>query len=413
MKKAVLNSLDLLYSLRCLKKLHLGKRLPPRPGNELIEFTFESKLAEIRKRRSDGPSLGTTVKKGNGGLLFGRRRILINGKAVLEKKGDWALMESRKSGRRYYFNIETCHNQWAEPEEWRTLSKGSVSSLAPSASASTPKFQMTIKKAPNKVISSVTCSATTLCSLSEEEKKDYSLLSYRRSRSRSSSSSRQSISSRRSSSPPAHPPPVHTLPNFYDTPTWISDYNFPATLSRCKFPKESEVITELTTNRYKKRNLHPLPSFHTPASILPLALSTCLSPRQLQKELFLSELRTSSNRYRLLTDKLGLLVYRIPDDLWERYFTRFSVELFPGLNLECRPHGITESGQPVYMRTGKVANIRPFPEDIVRCHAVVQAFEVDTCALVYANKNYVIQRDDGQWNVDLDECKKFLKFNGF
>ena len=44
--------------------------------------------------------------------------------------------------------------------------------------------------------------------------------------------------------------------------TWISDYNFPAVLSRCKFPKTSDALHELTTNRNKNRqepNLPPLP----------------------------------------------------------------------------------------------------------------------------------------------------------
>ena len=44
--------------------------------------------------------------------------------------------------------------------------------------------------------------------------------------------------------------------------TWISEYNFPAVLSRCKFPKTSDAVHELATNRNKNRtepNLPPLP----------------------------------------------------------------------------------------------------------------------------------------------------------
>ena len=31
--------------------------------------------------------------------------------------------------------------------------------------------------------------------------------------------------------------------------TWVSEYNFPAVLSRCKFPKEYDAIHELQTNK--------------------------------------------------------------------------------------------------------------------------------------------------------------------
>ena len=32
----------------------------------------------------------------------------------------------------------------------------------------------------------------------------------------------------------------------------------------------------------------------------------------------------------------------------------------------------------------------PFPEDVVRCHAVMQALAMDLCHCVYANKTYTI-----------------------
>ena len=35
-----------------------------------------------------------------------------------------------------------------------------------------------------------------------------------------------------------------------DMKTWVSEYNFPAVLSRCKFPKEYDAIHELQTNKY-------------------------------------------------------------------------------------------------------------------------------------------------------------------
>ena len=48
-----------------------------------------------------------------------------------------------------------------------------------------------------------------------------------------------------------------------------------------------------------------------------------------------------------------------------------------------------------------------------RCHAVIQAWGTETCHLVYANKTYSIQKDDNQWEKDLEECRKFLSENGY
>ena len=56
-------------------------------------------------------------------------------------------------------------------------------------------------------------------------------------------------------------------------------------------------------------------------------------------------------------EKLGLTVYKIPDELWERSYLQFQVELKPGVKLEARPHGYTEDDKPVYTRTGKVAKV--------------------------------------------------------
>jgi hypothetical protein len=87
-----------------------------------------------------------------------------------------------------------------------------------------------------------------------------------------------------------------------------------------------------------------------------------------RRDMFIAELKNSNNRHRLLTEKLnGTGVYKIPDELWDRSFPLFNVELLgPNIKLECRPHGFTEDNVPVYTRTGKVANKLPFPEDIVR-----------------------------------------------
>ena len=87
-----------------------------------------------------------------------------------------------------------------------------------------------------------------------------------------------------------------------------------------------------------------------------------------RRDMFLQELKNSNNRNRLLTDKMnGTTVFKIPDELWDRSFPMFCVELLgPNIKLECRPHGFTEDDVPVYTRTGKVANKLPYPEDIVR-----------------------------------------------
>ena len=148
-----------------------------------------------------------------------------------------------------------------------------------------------------------------------------------------------------------------------NNPTWLSEYNFPAVLSRCKFPKTQDALHELSTNRTKKRtipNLPPLPP--------ELASFGPNSGFDIRRDMFLAELKHSNNRHRLLTEKLNdVTVYKIPDELWERNFTLFNVELLgSNITLECRPHGFTEDNVPVYTRTGKVANKLPFPEDIAR-----------------------------------------------
>ena len=55
----------------------------------------------------------------------------------------------------------------------------------------------------------------------------------------------------------------------------------------------------------------------------------------------------------------------------------------------------------------------PYPEDVVRCHAVIQAWNIEVCHCVYANKTYTIERDDKQWAKDMAECRKFLDTEGF
>lgn len=189
-------------------------------------------------------------------------------------------------------------------------------------------------------------------------------------------------------------------------PSWLTEYNFPAVLSRCKFPKISDALHELQSNRAKKRAAPPPPPIAAAA-----ASSTDI--KAVKKDLFLQELKQTANRNRLLAEKLGQTAYKIPDELWERYYDQFQIDLMQGVRLEARPHALTEDDTPVYTRTGKVAPKVPYPEDIVRCHAVVQLWGTQVCHCVYANKTYSIERDDKQWKRDLEDCRKFLRENGY
>ena len=167
-------------------------------------------------------------------------------------------------------------------------------------------------------------------------------------------------------------------------------------MSRCKFPKTSDAVHELATNRNKNRtepNLPPLPPefasfagriFHIFSSFFRESFKTDFllifsgSQFDVRRDMFLQELKNSNNKNRLLTDKMnGTTVFKIPDELWDRSYPMFCVELLgPNIKLECRPHGFTEEDVPVYTRTGKVANKLPYPEDIVRynCSIIFHKF---------------------------------------
>lgn len=194
-------------------------------------------------------------------------------------------------------------------------------------------------------------------------------------------------------------------------PTWISEYNFPAVLSRCKFPKVSDALHELQTNRSKTRN--PRPMLPLPNSDETGSKENTDMAQQIRREMFIEELKSTHNRHNLISEKIGRTVYKISDESWEQNFNLFQIDLMPGVKLEARPHGVTVDSTPVYTRTGKVASKIPFPEDIVRCHSVVQLWQTKVCHLVYANKTYSIERDDRQWQKDLEDCRRFLKENGY
>merc|ERR1719278_444488 len=86
--------------------------------------------------------------------------------------------------------------------------------------------------------------------------------------------------------------------------TWLSEYNFPAVLSRCKFPKTGDALHELSTNRTKKRtepNLPPLPPEILTGSVF-----------DFRRDMFFTEVKNSNNRHRLLSDQMNSMVYKIP-----------------------------------------------------------------------------------------------------
>ena len=89
------------------------------------------------------------------------------------------------------------------------------------------------------------------------------------------------------------------------------------------------------------------------------------------------------------------------------------MKLFDGVYLECKPSGYTHNDELVYSRTGKICGHRTFPEDEVRCQAVLQVWDKPHCLCMYANTIFKIKRDDELWKDDLYECKKFLERNGY
>jgi len=209
---------------------------------------------------------------------------------------------------------------------------------------------------------------------------------------------------------------ISTLPNPGESlqsagsgnPTYFTEYNLPCTLRRCKFPKEQDVLHELKQNKTKRR------TFIQPPSIGDLASGLSHLAQEAQMEQFMSEVKNYNNHDRLMTSRMdNVLVYKIPDDVWERYFYLFQVKLFDGVYLECKPSGYTHNDELIYSRTGKICGHRTFPEDEIRCQAVLQAWNKSACLCMYANRVFRIKRDDEAWKDDLYECKRFLEKHGY
>jgi len=200
------------------------------------------------------------------------------------------------------------------------------------------------------------------------------------------------------------PPP----PNLTGNPTFFTEYNLPCCLRRCKFPKEQDVLHELKMNKLKRRTFLPPPLLDG------LDPKLAHLARDAQLEQFLIEVKNYNNHDRLMTSRMSeVLVYKIPDEVWDRYFNLFQIKIFDGIFLECKPSGYTHNDELIYSRTGKICGHKTFPEDEARCQAVLQAWGKDYCLCMYANRIFKIKRDDESWEDDLYECKRFLEKKGF
>ena len=96
-------------------------------------------------------------------------------------------------------------------------------------------------------------------------------------------------------------------------PTYFTEYNLPCCLRRCKFPKEQDVLHELQLNKMKRRTYIPPPLID--------GLDPKLShlAQEAQMEQFMAEVKNYNNHDRLMTSRMdNVLVYKIPDEVWER-----------------------------------------------------------------------------------------------
>jgi len=201
------------------------------------------------------------------------------------------------------------------------------------------------------------------------------------------------------------PPPANLA---LGNPTYFTEYNLPCCLRRCKFPKEQDVIHELKINKMKRRTFQPPP--------LTVGLDPGLAhlAREAEMEQLLVEIKNYNNHDRLMTSKMEeVLVYKIPDEIWERYCHLFQIKIFDGVFMECKPHGYSHNDELIYSRTGKFCGQKTFPEDEARCQAVLQAWGKSQCLVMYANRIFKIKRDDEDWEDDLYEARKFLERHGY
>ena len=98
-----------------------------------------------------------------------------------------------------------------------------------------------------------------------------------------------------------------------NNPTFFTEYNLPCCLRRCKFPKEQDVLHELKLNKLKKRTFIPPPVME--------GLDNKLEhlAKEAQMEQFMEEVKNYNNHDRLMTSRMdNVLVYKIPDEVWER-----------------------------------------------------------------------------------------------
>ena len=125
-----------------------------------------------------------------------------------------------------------------------------------------------------------------------------------------------------------------------------------------------DVLHELKINKLKRRNFLPPPLPNDLSNAFPhlaevtnpnpyyiILIHSTIYNKAVQMEQFYTELKNPNNRDRLLTQKMNnLLVYKITDEIWDRYFTLFQVKIFDGVFLECKPAGYTHNDEVVYSR---------------------------------------------------------------
>jgi len=523
-------------SLLTNKKISLARKPSPPRGDAGSELTFQQKLAEIKRLRSEGGSLLANNKlpgncediKGAGVVSEAKQVATLTGlKTFLKSFGDWVEVVS-KSGKVYYYNKKTLVNQWKKPDSWLAEEERLNPPLPPEPSPLPPvpdsqpplppapapiqeesKFKIKVKvkkkvkkrlnpadkhlplayqkngkrlndsssedeesKKPKLTIENAfedpdsapqeqqklakldpsdeighikppvveedekpseisndtdnhnegAIDAKTEDDETNKDPKDCRKFDPRvsgpeRAENLASGCAAALAFKNITSLPEANaiygenplPPPSGLATSLgLGNPTYFTEYNLPCCLKRCKFPKEQDVLHELKINKMKRR------SFVPPSISMGLDPGLAHLAREAEMEQLLIEIKNHNNHDRLMTSRMqDVMVYKIADEVWERFCHLFQIKVFDGVFLECKPHGYSHNDELIYSRTGKFCGKKTFPEDEVRCQAMLQAWGKSHCLVMYANKIFDIKRDDELWEDDLYEARKFLERNGY
>ena len=88
-----------------------------------------------------------------------------------------------------------------------------------------------------------------------------------------------------------------TLLDTARNPTWVTEHNFPAMLSRCKFPKKYDAVHQLQTNKSKKRMFAQMPVPPLPEGMA-ASITSPEMEEEIRKSMFTTELKNTNNRNR-------------------------------------------------------------------------------------------------------------------